>query len=73
MKGNLKKRDLRLRNYERAPNNSSYNQWYGVCLYETGDKKSAEKYLKVAAKRNVQEAYRYLGNFAMKHTVSKNL
>lgn len=46
---------------ERAPNNSSYNQWYGVCLYETGDKKNAEKYLKVAAKRNVQEAYRYLG------------
>lgn len=46
---------------ERTPGNSSYNQWYGVCLYETGDKVNAEKYLRVAAKRNVQESYRYLG------------
>ena len=46
---------------ERTPGNSSYNQWYGVCLYETGEKEKAEKYLRVAAKRNVQEAFRYLG------------
>ena len=45
---------------KQAPNNASYNQWYGVCCYETGDKETAEKYLEVAAKRRVQEAYRYL-------------
>ena len=46
---------------KRAPSNSSYNHWYGVCCFETGDLKNAEKYLKVAVRRKVQEAYRYLG------------
>lgn len=45
---------------KQAPSNSSYNQWYGVCCYETGDLDGAEKHLKVAVKRKVQEAYRYL-------------
>ncbi|MDR1222224.1 MAG: tetratricopeptide repeat protein [Tannerella sp.] len=43
-----------------SPNNSSYNQWYGVCCYETGDLENAEKYLLVANKRKVVESYRYL-------------
>ena len=43
-----------------APNNSSYNQWYGVCCYETKDYENAEKYLLIASKRNVMESYRYL-------------
>ena len=43
-----------------SPNNSSYNQWYGVCCYETGDYVNAEKYLLVANKRKVMESYRYL-------------
>ena len=47
---------------ERTPGNSSYNQWYGVCLYETGEKESREIFT-VAAKRNVQEAFRYLGSY----------
>lgn len=46
---------------KRSPSNSSYNQWYGVCCYETGDLANAEKHLKVAVKRRVQEAYRYMG------------
>lgn len=45
---------------KQAPSNSSYNLWYGVCCYETGDLGGAEKYLSVAAKRKVQEAYKYL-------------
>lgn len=45
---------------KQAPNNSSYNHWYGVCCFETGDLTGAEKHLKVAVKRKVQEAYRYL-------------
>ncbi len=45
-----------------APSNSSYNLWYGVCCYETGDIEGAEKYLKVAAKRKVMDAYRYLAD-----------
>jgi tetratricopeptide (TPR) repeat protein len=43
-----------------SPNNSSYNQWYGVCCYETGDPENAEKYLLVANRRKVMESYRYL-------------
>ena len=43
-----------------SPNNSSYNQWYGVCCYETGDYTNAEKYLLVANKRKVMESYRCL-------------
>lgn len=46
---------------KQAPNNSSYNYWYGVCCYETGDLAAAEKHLSFAVKRKVQEAYRYLG------------
>lgn len=46
---------------KQAPSNSSYNQWYGVCCYETGDLEGAEKYLSVAVKRKVQDAYRYMG------------
>lgn len=47
---------------KQAPNNASYNQWYGVCCFETGDYETAEKYLEVAVKRRVQEAYRYMGD-----------
>ena len=46
---------------KQAPSNASYNQWYGVCCFETGDLAGAEKHLKVAVKRRVQDAYRYLG------------
>ena len=46
---------------KQAPGNASYNQWYGVCCFETGDLAKAEKHLKVAVRRRVQEAYRYLG------------
>ena len=45
---------------KQAPNNSSYNQWYGVCCYETGDLVGAEKHLAKAVKRKVQESYRYM-------------
>ncbi len=45
---------------KRVPSNSSYNHWYGVCCYETGDLEGAEKHLKVAVKRKVQNSYRYL-------------
>ncbi|MDR2680774.1 MAG: tetratricopeptide repeat protein [Tannerella sp.] len=48
-----------------SPNNSSYNQWYGVCCYETGDLEKAEKHLLVANKRNVMESYRYLAGLYM--------
>lgn len=47
---------------KQAPSNSSYNLWYGVCCFETGDLEGAEKHLAVAAKRKVQDAYRYLAD-----------
>lgn len=43
--------------------NASVNHWYGVSLYETGRKEEAEKYLKVAASKDVQESFRYLGEY----------
>lgn len=49
-----------------SPSNGSYNHWYGVCLFETGDLKGAEKYLKVGVRRRVQESYRYLGELYLK-------
>ena len=45
---------------KQSPNNSSYNLWYGVCCFETGDLEGAEKYLIVANKRKVLESYKYL-------------
>ncbi len=44
-----------------SPNNSSYNQWYGNTLLETGKIDNAEKYLKFAASKNVKEAFASLG------------
>ena len=55
---------------KQAPSNSSYNHWYGVCCYETGDLTGAEKHLKVAVKRKVQEAYRYMSEVYYKTIVS---
>lgn len=45
---------------KQSPNNSSYNLWYGVCCFETGDIETAEKHLLVANKRKVAESYYYL-------------
>jgi tetratricopeptide (TPR) repeat protein len=45
---------------KQSPSNSSYNQWYGVCCYETGDYVNAEKYLMTANKRNIIASYLYL-------------
>jgi tetratricopeptide (TPR) repeat protein len=50
---------------KQAPNNASYNHWYGVCCFETNDPQTAEAYLKMAANRRVQESYRYLGELYM--------
>lgn len=47
---------------QRVPSNSSYNHWYGVCCFETGDYETAEKHLAIAVKRKVQESYRYMGD-----------
>lgn len=51
---------------KQSPNNSSYNQWYGICCYETGNVNEAEKYLKVAASRNAPDALKYLSEVYFK-------
>ena len=43
------------------PGDATYNFWYGACLYETGEKDAAQPYLERSAKRQVINAYRYLG------------
>jgi hypothetical protein len=47
--------------YKSSPKNASYNQWYGHCLFETGNRKEAVNYLKYAASKSIPEAYRVLG------------
>jgi hypothetical protein len=44
-----------------SPKNASYNQWYGHCLFETGNRKEAVSYLKYAASKSIPEAYQVLG------------
>ena len=44
-----------------SPSNASYNQWYGVCLFETGEYAASEKYLEFAASKKVINANLYLG------------
>ncbi|MCD7935540.1 MAG: tetratricopeptide repeat protein [Tannerellaceae bacterium] len=51
---------------KRTPGNSSYNHWYGVCCFETGDLQTAEKHLLAASKRSVQESFRYLGELYLR-------
>ena len=46
------------------PNDAQLNQWYGVCLYETGEGDKAEPYLLKAAKKKIQDSYLYLGKIA---------
>jgi len=45
------------------PKDANLNQWYGVCLYETGDRAIAEKHLLIAAQKSIPEAFRYLGEY----------
>jgi tetratricopeptide (TPR) repeat protein len=45
---------------KQSASNPSYNLWYGVCCFETGDFDAAERHLLVAHKREVADAYLYL-------------
>lgn len=48
--------------YKAKPTDALLNQWYGVCLIETGgDTALAEKSLLVASKRAIQDSFIYLG------------
>ncbi|MDU1889631.1 MAG: tetratricopeptide repeat protein [Dysgonomonas sp.] len=48
--------------YNAKPTDANLNQWYGVCLFETGgDMKKAEECLVVASKKNIQDSFLYLG------------
>lgn len=53
--------------YKEKPTDPSINQWYGVCLFETGkDLKKAEESIIFAAEKKVQDAYLYLGKIYTK-------
>ena len=45
------------------PKSGSLNYWYGVCLNETGEHNKALPYLKKAVDSDVENAYRYLGDY----------
>lgn len=48
--------------YNAKPTDASLNQWYGVCLFETGgDLKKAEECLLVASKKRIRDSHLYLG------------
>lgn len=54
-------RDIFAKQIKNYRYNASVNHWYGVSLYKTGFNTEAEKYLKVASSRKIQESFRYLG------------
>lgn len=45
------------------PKSGSLNYWYGVCLNETGEHDKALPYLKKAIDSEVENAYRYIGDY----------
>ena len=45
------------------PKSGSLNYWYGVCLNETGEHEKALTYLKKAVDSDVENAYRYIGDY----------
>lgn len=45
------------------PKNGSLNYWYGVCLNETGEHEAALPYLQRAVDREVENAFRYMGDY----------
>ena len=46
--------------YKKKKRDGSINHWLGVCLFETGNYKEAEQYLKYADTRKVVESSHYL-------------
>lgn len=50
---------------KKNPGNASYNQWYGACLYETGRKAEARKYIEIAYNKRVTDAARYMAQYAL--------
>ncbi len=52
--------------YRSKPNDASLNHWLGVCLYETGNIRDAEKHLAYASQKKIPEAYIYLGELYTK-------
>lgn len=45
------------------PKSGSLNYWYGVCLNETGEHRKALPYLKKAVDSDVENAFRYIGDY----------
>ena len=45
------------------PRSGSLNYWYGVCLNETGEHGKALPYLKKAVDSDVENAFRYIGDY----------
>lgn len=45
------------------PKSGSINYWYGVCLNETGEHAKALPYLQKAVSSDVENAFRYLGDY----------
>ena len=45
------------------PKSGSLNYWYGVCLNETGEHDKALPYLKKAVDSEVENAFRYIGDY----------
>ena len=51
---------------KQSPANASYNFWYGACCFETGEYAASQPYLEKAAKRDVINAFLYLGKLYYK-------
>lgn len=47
------------------PKSGSLNYWYGVCLNETGEHEKAYPYLQKAVEKEVENAFRYMGDYLL--------
>ena len=56
-----KARPIILKYLKQQPENGARNFWYGVCLFETGDRTQSIPYLEKAADKKIIKAYKYLG------------
>lgn len=59
--------------YRSKPNDASLNHWLGVCLYETGNIRDAEKHLAYASQKKSPKHTSIWGNFIRKCTVLTKL
>ena len=58
-----KAKPIMLKYLKQKPQDASRNYWYGECCMQTGEQEKALPYLELAAEKDVQNAFRALGDY----------